>query len=143
MRTIVHQIKPAHAMKSVKLPLYLEPVKAGFPSPAEDLVDSTLDLNDHLVKHPAATFFVKVSGNSMSGAGIRSGDILVVDRSLNPYDGAIIVAVVDGEMTVKRVLQMKQRLYLVPDNPDFQPLEISAEMNFQVWGVVTYVIHKT
>lgn len=143
MRTIVHHITPAYKVPTYKLPLFLEPVKAGFPSPAETHMETTLDLNDYIIRHPAATFFVKVRGNSMTNAGIQSDDILVVDRSLPPYDGATIIAVVNSEMVVKRVIQMRNRLYILPDNPDCRPMEVTAEMNFQVWGVVTYVIHKT
>ncbi|EPR44311.1 Peptidase S24/S26A/S26B, conserved region [Desulfovibrio sp. X2] len=124
------------------LPLYLAQVPAGFPSPAEDYIDRRLDLNEHLVKNPAATFFVRVSGDSMRDAGITSGDILVVDRSLEPRDGAVVVAALDGELTVKRLRTRRGRLYLMPDNPDYAPVEIDPEASFTVWGVVTFVIHK-
>ena len=124
------------------LPLYLSPVAAGFPSPAEDYIDRKLDLNEHLVRNPAATFFVRVDGESMRDAGIASGDLLVVDRAVNPRNGSIVVAALDGELTVKRLRHDNGRLFLVPDNPDYAPLEIQPEASFQVWGVVTYVIHK-
>jgi DNA polymerase V len=123
-------------------PLFLATVSAGFPSPAEDYIEGRLDLNQHLIKHPAATFFVRVAGDSMTGAGIHPGDILVVDRSLEPRDASVVIAVLDGELTVKRISRRAGRLYLVPDNSLYQPLEILAEMEFEVWGVVTSVIHS-
>jgi DNA polymerase V len=123
-------------------PLFLASVSAGFPSPAEDYIEGRLDLNKHLIKHPAATFFVRVAGDSMIGSGIHPDDILVVDRALEPQDGNVIIAVLDGELTVKRISQRGSRLYLVPDNSLYQPLEILEEMEFEVWGVVTSVIHS-
>ena len=123
-------------------PLLLAPVSAGFPSPAEDYIEGRLDLNKHLIKHPAATFFVRVAGDSMTGAGIHPGDILVVDRSLEPRDASVVIAVLDGELTVKRISRRAGRLYLVPDNSLYQPLEILEGMEFEVWGVVTSVIHS-
>lgn len=127
---------------SLSLPFFTHRVAAGFPSPADDHMDNHLDLNEHLVKHPAATFFVRVEGLSMIGAGIHPDDILVVDRSEDAGDGRIVVAAVDGELTVKRLRKQRARVYLEPENPDFQPLEITREMNFVIWGVVTNVIHK-
>jgi DNA polymerase V len=123
-------------------PLFLAAVSAGFPSPAEDYIEGRLDLNKHLIKHPAATFFVRVAGDSMTGAGIHPGDILVVDRALEPRDASVVIAVVDGELTVKRLSRRDGRLYLVPDNSLYQPLEILEAMEFEVWGVVTSVIHS-
>lgn len=124
------------------VPLFLAPVSAGFPSPAEDYVEGRLDLNKHLIKHPATTFFVRVAGDSMTGAGIHPGDILVVDRSLEPRDASVVVVVLDGELTVKRISRRDGRLYLIPDNSLYQPLEILEGMEFEVWGVVTSVIHS-
>ena len=123
-------------------PLFLARVSAGFPSPAEDYIEGRLDLNKHLVKHPAATFFVRVAGDSMTGAGIHPGDILVVDRSLEPRDASVVIAVLDGELTVKRLSRRDGRLYLLPDNSLYRPLEVLEEMEFEVWGVVTSVIHS-
>lgn len=123
-------------------PLFLASVSAGFPSPAEDYIEGRLDLNKHLIKHPAATFFVRVAGDSMTGAGIHPGDILVVDRSLEPQDSNVVIAVLDGELTVKRISRRDGRVQLVPDNALYQPLEILAEMEFEVWGVVTAVVHS-
>lgn len=126
----------------IRRPLFLARIAAGFPSPADDYIEKHLDLNEHLVKHPSATFFLKVEGDSMINAGIHNGDILIVDRSLEASDKKIIVAVVNGELTVKRVRKEKGKLFLVPENDDFTPLCVTEEMDFQVWGVVTSVIHK-
>jgi len=127
--------------KKLKLPLYLAKVQAGFPSPAEDYIDKKLDLNEHLIKHPAATFFVKVEGSSMINAGIHNGDTLIVDRALEPADKKIVIAVINGEMTVKRIRKIKGKLFLMPENENFQPIEITEGSEFQIWGVVTNVIH--
>ncbi len=124
------------------LPLYLSKVRAGFPSPADDYIDQKLDLNDFLIKRPASTFFVKVKGDSMINAGIASGDILIVDRSRDPGNNKIIVAILDGEFTVKRVRKVRDRLYLLAENPDYEPIEITEDRDFEAWGVVLHVIHS-
>ncbi|MFH7326662.1 LexA family protein [Desulfurivibrio sp. C05AmB] len=126
----------------LKSPLFAGEVSAGFPSPADDYVDSRLDLNDFLVKHPAATFFVRVAGDSMIGAGIHHGDILVVDRSLEPVSGKVVIAVVNGELTVKRLQQENGLVRLVAENPDYPPIELTEETAGEIWGVVTSVIHS-
>lgn len=125
----------------LSLPLFLTPVRAGFPSPASDYIEAKLDLNEYLVKHPSATYFLKVVGDSMTGLGIHSGDIVIADRSLDVVNHSVVIAIVEGEFTVKRLSRHKGKLYLVPANPDYQPLEITPEMDFAVWGVVTHVIH--
>jgi len=127
---------------ALPLPILLATVQAGFPSSAEEGLDKTLDLNELLITHPAATFFVRVSGDSMQNAGIASGDVLIVDRSLEASDNAIVIAVINTEFTVKRLLRREGRIYLSPENPAYPIVEITAESDFQVWGVVTYVIHK-
>jgi DNA polymerase V len=124
-----------------KRPLFLVPVSAGFPSPAEDYIEGNLDLNKYLIKHPAATFFVKVTGSSMIDAGIHDGDILIVDRSVKPADKKVIIAVVSGELTVRRIRVTKNRIALISENKDYKPLHVDEEMDFEVWGVVTNVIH--
>ena len=139
--TILGIYEPDNKTKH-ELPLFLESVSAGFPSPADDYLEGKLDLNEHLVKNPTATFFVRVTGDSMEGAGMYSGDILVVDRSLDPKDGNVIIAVIDGELTVKRLSNKKGEISLAPENPNYKPLKITEEMNFTVWGVVTNVIHS-
>lgn len=123
-------------------PLYLAAVAAGFPSPADDYVDKALDLNEHLVAHPAATFFVRAAGESMTGAGIHDGDVLVVDRALEPRDGDVIIAALDGELTVKRIRTRGGAVWLLPENPDFRPIRVDEGRDFEPWGVVTYAIHK-
>ena len=136
-------LKPVAARSRLPLPLYLAPVSAGFPSPAEDYLDKALDLNELLVAHPAATFYVRASGDSMRDAGIHSGDILVVDRAVEPTHGRVVIAALNGELTVKRLRHTGGRLFLVPENPDYAPLEVSPEASFEIWGVVTFVIHRT
>ena len=121
--------------------LFLVPVSAGYPSPADDYLDSSLDLNQHLIKHPTATFCVRVAGESMREAGIHSGDVLIVDRALTPRDGSVVIAVINGELTVKRLSKRKGKLLLMPENQQYPPLAITEATTFEVWGVVTYVIH--
>ena len=125
-----------------KIPLFEGSVQAGFPSPADDYMDMDLDLHDHLVQNPSATFCVKAIGESMKDAGIQSGDVMIVDRSLEPENRSIVLAVIDGEFTVKRVNLNDKELYLMPENSNFSPIKITEEMDFKVWGVVTYIIHK-
>ncbi|MBN2364463.1 translesion error-prone DNA polymerase V autoproteolytic subunit [candidate division WOR-3 bacterium] len=124
-----------------KLPFFHTKISAGFPSPAEEYSEKKLDLNEYLIKHPSATFFIKVSGDSMIGAGIHSGDLLIVDRSQEPANNKIVIAVLDGEFTVKRIMKKKDKIFLIPENDNFKPIEIKSEMNCEVWGVVTHVIH--
>ena len=123
-----------------ELPVAGSSVKAGFPSPADDFLDTPLDLNRELVHNPASTFFVRVSGDSMAGDGIGDGDLLVVDRSVAPYDGCIAVCYVDGEFTVKRVRFEKGFAWLMPSNPKYRPIRVDADNEFLVWGIVRHVI---
>ena len=127
---------------NISLPLYSSKVPAGFPSPADDHMEGKLDLNTHLVKHPTATFFVKASGDSMLGAGIHDGDILVVDRSLEPRKGKVVIAAVDGQLTVKRLQKKGSKTFLVPENKKFRSIELNENNDVKIWGVVTNVIHK-
>ena len=124
------------------LPRYASRIAAGFPSPADDHLEAPLDLNEHLVKHPAATFVVRVDGDSMIGAGICDGDLLVVDRSLEASSGSIVVAVVDGELTVKRLWTRGRRVRLLAENPAYKPIEIGEGAELVVWGVVAHVIRS-
>lgn len=117
-------------------------VIAGFPSPAEQYVERPLDLNDLLVARPAATYFVRASGDSMRDAGVGDGDILVVDRSLEPGDGSMVIACVDGEFTVKNLRRDKSGIRLEAANPAYPPIRFSGEMQLRVFGVVTAVIHR-
>ncbi|MCX7879442.1 MAG: translesion error-prone DNA polymerase V autoproteolytic subunit [Ignavibacteria bacterium] len=127
----------------VDIPIAGFSVPAGFPSPADEYLEPKLDLNQYLIKHPTATFFVRVKGNSMIGAGICDGDILIVDRAIEPKSGDIAVCVIDGEFTVKRLQIENDELYLAPENGSFDLIKVSEFQDFKVWGVVTYVIHKT
>ena len=124
------------------LPLYGDAVPAGFPSPADDYLDMDLNLHDYLVQHPSATFCVRAIGDSMIDAGIQSSDVMVIDRALSPKNNDIVLAVVDGEFTVKRIKKNDEVLYLMPANENYRPMKITEDMNFQVWGVVTFIIHK-
>tara|TARA_Y100000813_G_scaffold151278_1_gene111566 strand:- start:4260 stop:4730 length:471 start_codon:yes stop_codon:yes gene_type:complete len=124
------------------IPLYGDAVPAGFPSPADDYLDMDLNLHDYLVQHPSATFCVKAIGDSMVDAGIKSSDVMVIDRALTPKNNDIILAVVDGEFTVKRIKKNDDELYLIPANENYRPVKITEDMDFQVWGVVTFIIHK-
>ena len=128
--------------KVLDIPFYQSNVPAGFPSPAEDFMDLDLNLQEYLVQHPSATFCVKVTGDSMQNAGIFSGDVMVVDRALEPKNKTIVLAVLDGEFTVKRIYKKGDLLYLNPENKNFKPIEITEEIDFKVWGVVTHIIHK-
>ena len=128
--------------KSVIIPLYNYSVSAGFPSPADDHLEKNLDLNEYLIKNPTSTFFVRVQGDSMVGAGINSNDILIVDRSLEMSNGKIIIAVLYGELTVKRLRLSKNEMWLDAENNKFDPIKVTEEMNFHVWGIATNVIHK-
>lgn len=124
-----------------RFPLYSNSVSAGFPSPADDHIEQQLNLNEHLIKNPASTFFVRVSGESMKDVGIFPNDILIVDRSIKPVDGKIVIAVIDGELTVKRLKKEKNGILLMPENPDFKPIAVKELQDFSIWGVVTNVIH--
>ena len=123
------------------IPLY-NSVAAGFPSPAEDHMESSLDLNQHLIKHPSATFYVYARGDSMISSGIHDGDMLVVDRSLETKNDSIVVAIINGEFTVKSISKINGKLYLIPHNTNYNPIEITEEMDFEIWGVVTHSIHS-
>ncbi len=138
---IVGQPIPFQARTKLRIPLASANVQAGFPSPAEDHMENSLDLNEHLVSNPAATFFVRVQGNSMRDAGIQGGDILVVDRSITPGNGQIVIAMLDGDFTVKRLRKKGKRVFLEAENAEFTPIEISENQELTVWGVVTFVIH--
>ena len=117
-------------------------ISAGFPSPAEDFTELSISLDKHLIKNPAATFMAYANGNSMLHAGIHHGDILIIDRSLNVRDGDIIIAVLYGEFTVKQLSIVNDTFFLIPKNPEYSPVEILDDMDFEIWGVVIYSIRK-
>jgi len=124
------------------VPLYLSPVEAGFPSPAEDYLDRRLDLHEHLVRNRASTFFLRAHGDSMTGAGIHDGDLLIVDRSEAAGHNKVVIAALDGELTVKRLIRRTGRVFLAPENPEYSEIDITEHEHVHVWGVVTYAIHK-
>lgn len=127
--------------RSTAVPLYMVSVSAGLPTAAEDYIEGKIDLSRHLIKNQATTFLVRVTGDSMIGAGIHAGDLLIVDRSLEPRDQKIVIAVLNGELTVKRLHYENQNLFLLPENPDYPAIAVEEGMEIQVWGIVTNVIH--
>ena len=131
--------KPA-LQSSMALPLANQGISAGFPSPADDFLDLSIDLNKELIKHPYATFYGRVSGDSMTGVGLDVGDLLIIDKSLEPQDGKIAVCFIDGEFTVKRIKLDKDSLWLMPENKKYKPIKVTEENEFIIWGVVTSVI---
>jgi len=132
----------ADSSTELNLPYVDEGIAAGFPSPAQDYMDLSLDLNKELIKHPSATFYGRVKGTSMKDAGIDDGDILVIDRSLEYRNGMTAVCFIDGEFTVKKLKLEGEKVFLVPANDEFEPIEITRDNEFIVWGIVTYVIKK-
>lgn len=119
------------------------PVRAGFPNPADDARSTALDLNELVVRHPVATYYLRVEGDSMTGAGVVAGDIVVVDKSLEPKNGDIVVAAVDGDFTLKHLKRDGQKAWLVAANPAYPPIALHEALDAQLWGVVTHIIHKT
>jgi DNA polymerase V len=137
----IHSIREV-SPPSISFPLYSCTVPAGFPSPCDDYIEKTLDLNEFLVKHPAATFFMRVAGDSMIKAGIHDKDILIVDRSIEPTHGKVVVAAIEGNLTVKRLKIKNHTAFLVPENDNFQPIAVNPENGIYIWGVVIHVIHS-
>jgi DNA polymerase V len=136
-----HSIYKADNTISLPLELSVSPIEAGFPSPADDHLDIALDLNEYLIKHPSATFYIYVKGDSMINDGIYNGDIMIVDRAISPKSKDVVIAVIDGEFTVKRIYKKNNKIYLQPSNKNYQTICITNEMDFQIWGVVTHTIH--
>ncbi|BCK87788.1 protein UmuD [Sideroxyarcus emersonii] len=134
--------RPAIGLQPIRLPIFSHKVAAGFPSPADDYIEGRLSLDEHLIQHKDSTFFVRAKGNSMTGAGIFDGDILVVDKSLDPSAGDIVVAVVDGEFTVKYLIKQGETVILKPANARFKDIEFSDGQELQVWGVVTSTVKQ-
>ena len=135
---------PLIANVSTELPLAFAEggIRAGFPSPAQDYLTESIDLNKELVRHPASTFYARVVGESMRDSGIDDGDLLVIDKSIEPKDGDVVVAYIDGDFTLKRIRMDAEEgcLWLMPANEQFRPIRITEDNNFMVWGVVTYNI---
>lgn len=135
-------IYSADTDSELNLPFISTGISAGFPSPALDFIDLSIDLNRHLIKHPSSTFYGRVKGDSMIEAGIHDGDLLVIDKSLDPKDDKIAVCYIDGEFTLKRIKIEKDCCWLLPANPKYQPIKVTEENDFLIWGIVTHVIKK-
>jgi DNA polymerase V len=133
---------PLETRTSIRLPLVSASVEAGFPSPADDHLERSIDLNEELIRNPAATFLVRVKGESMRDAGIHTGDTLIVDKSVTPADRQIVVAMIDGEFTVKRFRKLNGRIFLEAANDSFAPIEVGENQELTIWGAVTYIIHQ-
>ena len=129
--------------KQINTPVFLDKVSAGFPSPVTDYMENKLDLNEYLIRHPAATFIVKASGSSMVNADIYSGDLLIVDRSVTPKSNNIVIASIFGDLTVKKLKKKEKSFFLISANDEYPSIEVKEEMECFIWGVVTYIIHET
>ncbi len=125
-----------------ELPLVEATISAGFPSPADDYSEARLDLNRELITNPSATFYARVRGDSMTLAGISDGDLLIIDKSKTPVNGSIVVCLIDGEFTIKRLQKIGNQFCLMPENENYQPIQIKPENDVTIWGVVTYTIKK-
>jgi DNA polymerase V len=129
--------------RALLIPFVAHKIAAGFPSPANDYLETRIDLNEELIKNPSSTFFARISGLSMQGAGIEENDIVVIDKSLQPRDGCIAVCCLDGEFTLKRIKIKTNCVWLVPENDDFQPIVVTEDNELIIWGIVTFIIKKT
>jgi len=134
------EIYPPDLSRSMDLPFVNQGISAGFPSPADDFLDIKIDLNREFIKNPNATFYARVRGKSMIGAGLNDGDLLIIDRSLEPENKKIAVCFIDGEFTVKRIKKEKDTVWLLPENEEYQPIKVTADNEFIIWGIVTTVI---
>ena len=140
-KTKTLEIYASDTSTTLNMPYFENGVSAGFPSPAEDHMHSTIDLNNLLIENPSATYYVRVNGDSMLGAGILSGDLLIVDRAIEVTNNCIVVAHLDGEFTVKRIKKIKNKIFLQAENNNYKPIEITKEMDFELFGVVAHAIH--
>ena len=134
------EITTADTDTALNLPFVENGISAGFPSPALDFVDASIDLNKHLIKHPSATFYGRVKGDSLKNAGIDNGVLLIIDRSIEPTNGKIAVCYIDGEFTAKRIQLNKKEIWLIPENENYNPIRVTEDNNFLIWGIVTHVI---
>ncbi|MBO6960602.1 MAG: translesion error-prone DNA polymerase V autoproteolytic subunit [Prochlorococcus marinus CUG1438] len=130
------------AKKKFKIPLLIDSVSAGFPSPADDYAEENIDLNEHLISNPFSTFFLRVKGDSMINAGIKDNDLIIVDKSLTAQLGNIIIAMIDGEFTIKRLSMKNNELYLKAENHNYPDFKFKNHIDVQIWGVVIYSIHS-
>lgn len=135
-------MRPAASPSRARIPLFGHTIRAGFPSPADDYVEDVIDLHELLIHHPAATFMLRVRGDSMVGTGIHDGDLLVVDRTLTPSHGRVVIAVLDGQLTVKRLWRRDDQVRLLAENPAYPPIEVGADQELVIWGVAIHVIHS-
>ena len=138
----IKEIQPIIPVEPFAVAALQEAVPAGFPSPAQDHTDDGIDLNRELIRHPASTFCARVAGDSMCDCGIDDGDLLIIDKSLEPQEGRIAVCFVDGEFTLKRISVRQDGIWFVPANPQYPALHVTDGSNFQVWGIVSYVVKK-
>lgn len=138
----VLEIYKTDTSSELPLPIADEGIRAGFPSPAQDFMDLSIDLNKELVRHPSSTFYGRVRGDSMHDAGVTDGDILVIDKSLEPHDGDMAVCFVDGDFTIKYIRIEKDIVWLIPANKKYEPIKITGDNDFLIWGIVTYSIKK-
>ena len=129
-------------VSTLLIPLVRDTISAGFPSPAEDYIELDIDLNTHLIKNPISSFFLRVSGNSMNNAGIYNNDLLIIDRSINPKSGDVVVAILDGEFTLKRLIKDNNKYYLKADKEDYPAIDLYEYSDVIIWGVAIYSIHK-
>lgn len=134
------EIYSADTTTNISLPLVDSGISAGFPSPADDFLDISIDLNKELIKNPSTTFYGRVKGDSMINAGLDSGDLLIIDKSLEPVNNKIAVCFIDGEFTVKRIKIDKEVVWLVAENEKYKPIKVTADNDFIIWGIVTTVI---
>ena len=134
--------QPTSVLPSGQIPLYLTPISAGFPSPADSFIEKLLDLNEYCIDNPISTYFVRVKDSTWGDLGVAEGDILIVDRSVKAAYGKIIVAILNGNFTVKRLTKQGNKTFLFPENPNYQPIEITEAHEFEVWGVVLHAIHQ-
>lgn len=132
----------APAFPPVEIPLIGNTISCGFPSPADEYLERNLDLNEHLISKPAATFFIRAKGDSMIGAGIHENDLLIIDRAITAQNNHVVVAVLNGEFTLKRLRKLDGKIFLFPENPKYSPIEIKEGMEFEIWGVAIHCIHK-
>ena len=134
------EIYTADTTSTVSLPFVESGISAGFPSPADDFLDISIDLNKEFVKNPSTTFYGRVKGDSMINAGLNSGDLLIIDKSLEPINNKIAVCFIDGEFTVKRIKIEKDIVWLVAENKKYKPIKVTCDNDFLIWGIVTTVI---
>ena len=135
-------LSPGEDFSTLLIPLANETVSAGFPSPAEEYIDIGIDLNKYLIKNPISTFFLRVNGNSMNNAGIYDNDLLIIDRSINAIPGHIVVAVLDGEFTLKRLIKDHEKYYLKAEKENYPAINLYQYEDVQIWGVAIYSIHE-